>query len=81
MAGGSMAVHGPMPQGRFLASLGAEARLATLSARADAARHGALASGVARLLDPAGMGNLFQVLALTSPGLPTPAGFEQLTGS
>ena len=75
------AVHGPMPQGRFLAALGAEARLAKLSARADPARRGELASGVARLLDPAGMGNLFQVLALTSPGLPAPAGFEQLTGS
>jgi NADH dehydrogenase [ubiquinone] 1 alpha subcomplex assembly factor 7 len=75
------AVHGPMPQGRFLASLGAEARLATLSARADPARRAELASGVTRLLDPAGMGNLFQVLALTSPGLPTPAGFEQLTKS
>ena len=58
-----------------------EARLAKLSARADPARRGELASGVARLLDPAGMGHLFQVLALTSPGRPTPAGFEQLTES
>ena len=75
------AVYGPLPQGRFLASLGVEARLATLSARADPTQRAELAAGVARLIDPAGMGTLFQVLALTSPGLPAPAGFEQLTGS
>ena len=34
-----------------------------------------MTSGVARLIDPAEMGNLFKVLALTSPGLPVPAGF------
>ena len=35
------AVHGPVPQGRFLAALGAEARLATLSAAAEPARRAA----------------------------------------
>jgi len=68
-------VHGPVPQGRFLAALGAEARLARLSERAGSAQRAALTSGVARLIDPAGMGTLFKAMALTSPGLPAPAGF------
>jgi NADH dehydrogenase [ubiquinone] 1 alpha subcomplex assembly factor 7 len=75
------AVHGPVPQGRFLASLGAETRLAKLSARADPTQRTELGAGVARLIDPAGMGTLFQGLALTSPGFPAPAGFEQLARS
>jgi NADH dehydrogenase [ubiquinone] 1 alpha subcomplex assembly factor 7 len=69
-------VHGPVAQGRFLAALGAEARLAALSARARPAQRAALESGLQRLIDPAQMGNLFKVLALTSPGLPAPAGFD-----
>jgi len=74
-AGGAV-VHGPLPQGRFLAALGAEARLAALSARATPAQRVLLESGLERLLDPAQMGNLFKALALTSPGLPAPVGFE-----
>ena len=69
-------VHGPVTQGRFLAALGAEARLAALSAGATNAQRAALESGLERLIDPAQMGNLFKVLALTSPGLPAPAGFD-----
>ncbi len=69
-------VHGPLPQGRFLAALGAEARLAGLAAWANPAQRALLESGLKRLLDPAQMGNLFKALALTSPGLPAPAGFE-----
>jgi NADH dehydrogenase [ubiquinone] 1 alpha subcomplex assembly factor 7 len=75
------AVHGPVPQGGFLAALGAEARSATLAARAAPAQRTELASSVARLIDPAGMGTLFKVLAMTSPGLPAPAGFKSLAGS
>ena len=67
--------HGPVPQREFLLALGAEARLAALSRRAAPAQRAALESGLARLIDPAQMGNLFKVLALTSPGLPAPAGF------
>jgi NADH dehydrogenase [ubiquinone] 1 alpha subcomplex assembly factor 7 len=63
-------------QGRFLAALGAEARLASLSAGATEAQRGALESGLRRLIDPAQMGSLFKVLALTSPGLPAPPGFD-----
>ena len=69
-------VHGPVTQGRFLAALGAEARLASLLTRAAAAQRAALHSGLERLIDPAQMGSLFKALALTSPGLPAPAGFE-----
>ncbi len=69
-------IHGPVAQGRFLAALGAEARLAALSAGASEAQRAALTSGLERLIDPAQMGNLFKVLALTSPGLPAPAGFD-----
>jgi NADH dehydrogenase [ubiquinone] 1 alpha subcomplex assembly factor 7 len=72
-------VYDPVQQGRFLAALGAAARLARLSAGADPAQRAGLECGVARLLDPAGMGNLFKVLGLTSPGLPVPAGFAQPT--
>jgi len=69
------AVHGPVSQGAFLRALGAEARLAALSRGATAAQRARLESGLARLLDPAQMGNLFKVMALTSPELPPPAGF------
>jgi NADH dehydrogenase [ubiquinone] 1 alpha subcomplex assembly factor 7 len=69
------ASHGPVSQRDFLLALGAEARLASLSRRATPAQRSALESGFARLIDPAQMGTLFKVLALTSPGLPSPAGF------
>ena len=70
-------VWGPVPQGRFLVALGAEARLVALSARASPAQRALLDSGLRRLIDPAEMGNLFKVLALSSPGLPAPAGFAE----
>jgi len=71
------AVYGPVPQGRFLAALGAEARLARLLERAATpTQRDDLRSGLARLLDPAAMGTLFEVLAITSPGQPAPAGFD-----
>ncbi len=69
-------VHGPVPQGQFLRALGAEARLAALSGRATPAQRALLESGLQRLIDPAEMGTLFKALALTSPGLPVPAGFD-----
>lgn len=71
------AYHRPVTQRDFLLALGAEARLAVLSGRATPAQRATLASGLARLIDPAQMGNLFNALALTSPGLPRPAGFAR----
>jgi NADH dehydrogenase [ubiquinone] 1 alpha subcomplex assembly factor 7 len=70
-------VYGPVPQGRFLRALGAEARLAVLLGQAAAAQRPLLETGLARLIDPDQMGNLFKALAVTSPGLPAPAGFAQ----
>ena len=72
---GGAAVHGPAPQAGWLAALGAEARLAALRAAATPHQRALLESGLGRLLDPAGMGNLFKVIALSSPGLPAPEGF------
>jgi len=74
------AVYGPIAQGDFLRALGAEARLAVLLRHATASQRGALESGLRRLIDPAEMGTLFKAMALTSPGLPTPAGFVQPQG-
>ena len=73
--------HGPMPQARLLAALGAALRTAALRAaalraRATPSQQRALDSGVERLLDPSGMGTLFKAIALISPGLPPPPGFD-----
>ena len=69
-------VHGPVPQGRFLAALGAEAAARGAARTGHAGPAQALDSGVERLLDPGQMGTLFKVVAVASPGLPTPPGFE-----
>jgi NADH dehydrogenase [ubiquinone] 1 alpha subcomplex assembly factor 7 len=68
-------VYGPISQREFLLALGAELRLAALSARATPNQRQALESGVRRLLDPAEMGDRFKVIALVRPGL-TPFGFD-----
>jgi NADH dehydrogenase [ubiquinone] 1 alpha subcomplex assembly factor 7 len=68
--------YGPISQGRFLTALGAGLRLAALSARASPAQRRSLESGMRRLLAPGEMGDLFKVVALVSPGLPSPAGFD-----
>jgi NADH dehydrogenase [ubiquinone] 1 alpha subcomplex assembly factor 7 len=73
---GGAETYGPVAQGRFLAALGARLRLAALRERATPAQGQALESGVNRLLNPCEMGELFKVMALASPGLPAPAGFE-----
>ena len=68
-------VHGPVAQRQFLLSLGADQRCAMLAADATPAQRDALQTGLHRLIAPEQMGTLFQVLALTSPGMPAPAGF------
>jgi SAM-dependent MidA family methyltransferase len=73
---GGAETHGPAPQGRFLAALGAELRLAALSMRATRSQRRALEDGLRRLLDRRQMGDLFKAMALVSPGLPPPPGFE-----
>jgi NADH dehydrogenase [ubiquinone] 1 alpha subcomplex assembly factor 7 len=69
-------IYGPISQGRFLTALGAGLRLAALSARAAPTQRRSLESGVKRLLDPGAMGELFKVVALVSPALRSPAGFD-----
>lgn len=67
--------HGPVPQGAFLANLGFHQRTAAL-ARANPAAAARLQAASLRLTEPAHMGALFKVLAITAPGWPTPAGFD-----
>ncbi|MGE0828320.1 MAG: class I SAM-dependent methyltransferase [Hyphomonadaceae bacterium] len=69
-----LGVSGPIAQGAWLAALGVEARAAAL-ARANPARAERIAREHRRLTHPDEMGALFQVLCLSSPTLPTPAGF------
>jgi NADH dehydrogenase [ubiquinone] 1 alpha subcomplex assembly factor 7 len=73
IAGGAMA-WGPLAQGELLLRLGAEARLARLTAGQPAEQAKALRGAGLRLIDPAQMGALFQVLALTGAGT-APPGF------
>lgn len=68
--------YGPVTQAAFLEALGAELRLAALSARATSEQRRGLENGVGRLLHRDEMGERFKVMALLSPGLPMPAGFE-----
>ncbi len=69
--------HGPIPQGRFLAALGIDARAAALIAAATPSQAGSIEAALRRLTDPAEMGTHFKVLALTGPDLGPPAGFAQ----
>jgi NADH dehydrogenase [ubiquinone] 1 alpha subcomplex assembly factor 7 len=73
---GGAETHGPVPQARLLTALGARERAAALRTRATPSQQQALDSGVERLLDPGGMGTLFKAIALVSPRLPPPPGFD-----
>ncbi len=65
-------VAGPVGQGAFLIALGIEQRAAALAAAAPD-RTAQIAMDEQRLTGE--MGDLFQVLAVTAPGWPQPAGF------
>ena len=67
---------GPVGQGPFLERLGIDLRAATLSEGKDAETVQAIAAAHRRLTHPDEMGNLFQVMALTSPAAPAPPGLE-----
>ena len=67
---------GPASQGAFLCALGIKARLAALLQNAGGAQRQMLQRGFHRLTAPSEMGDLFRVLALSSPDLPPPPGFE-----
>jgi NADH dehydrogenase [ubiquinone] 1 alpha subcomplex assembly factor 7 len=69
-------IDGPVAQGVWLARLGIEARAAQLRAGADTRAAAAIAAALVRLTAPAQMGNLFKVMAISSPFWPQPAGFD-----
>nr|WP_321986832.1 SAM-dependent methyltransferase [uncultured Lichenicoccus sp.] len=75
---GASAAYGPLPQGRFLTSLGLFARIERLARAQPAGQGGALVEAAHRLADPARMGSLFKAIAFCHPALPAPAGFEEL---
>jgi len=72
--GARLSVAGPVPQGGFLMSLGAETRLNQLT-RANPAEANELYDGLRRLVDPEDMGTRFNAICISSEGLPEPAGF------
>ncbi|MGA3304296.1 MAG: SAM-dependent methyltransferase [Methylovirgula sp.] len=76
-------VFGPITQGPFLSRLGIAQRAEVLKRKADSAQAALIDAALARLALPgpsagaqASMADLFKVLAVTSPGVATPAGFE-----
>ncbi|MGQ4273316.1 class I SAM-dependent methyltransferase [Terrihabitans sp. B22-R8] len=68
----------PKTQREVLLNLGLRERLEILCRSAQAADAAALRSGAERVIDPAvtGMGSLFKMMAVTSPALSAPPGFE-----
>ncbi len=72
---GGATVHPGLTQRDFLVAMGLEQRSAMLAAKSDAAAKAVLERQMTRLADPGQMGNLFKVLAATSPGLATPYPF------
>ncbi len=68
-------VLGPVSQASFLNTLGIATRAEALAAAAPAHKPD-IESGLQRLTSDQGMGRLFKVMALTSPGMAPPPGFE-----
>lgn len=69
------AAFGPVPQGRWLVSMGIRERTAQLAAAATPEQAKALATGAARLCEAPAMGRLFKALALLPPAATVPEGF------
>ena len=67
--------HNYTTQGEFLLRLGIGARAARLAQRLQGAALESHLAALRRLTDPAEMGSLFKVLALTGPDAPLPPGF------
>jgi SAM-dependent MidA family methyltransferase len=70
-----LTVHGPMPQGLFLARIGLMQRTGALARSQPPARAAAMMAGAQRLVEPDRMGRLFKAMALCSSAYPTPPGF------
>ncbi|WP_206530165.1 class I SAM-dependent methyltransferase [Nordella sp. HKS 07] len=75
LAQGGAVTHGPITQRQFLLSMGLEARASLLSQRAKLNERKVIGRAVERLAGDNQMGNLFKVMAATSPGLSTPYPF------
>ena len=69
--------YGPLPQGKFLARLGLFTRIHRLAQTLPPLEGLRMTEAGRRLAEPDRMGALFKAMALTSPGLPVPAGFEE----
>jgi NADH dehydrogenase [ubiquinone] 1 alpha subcomplex assembly factor 7 len=68
-------IHGPVTQGRFLETLGIEARAQALIAGASQEQAQDVRAAQKRLTDRTEMGDLFKAMAIAVPALDTPAGF------
>lgn len=69
--------HGPVPQGIFLSRLGLFQRMGMLTRTQQPRDAMATMAAARRLAEVDGMGQLFKVLAICSPGLPQPPGFAE----
>lgn len=67
--------YGTVDQGAFLKALGIDARAGVLMANAKPHQRQEVEAAHHRLTDPSAMGSLFKAIALTSRGIPAPAGF------
>jgi NADH dehydrogenase [ubiquinone] 1 alpha subcomplex assembly factor 7 len=74
-AQGGAATYGPVSQRQFLLRMGIEARAGLLISKATPADSEIIARSIERLAGENEMGNLFKVMAATSPGLATPYPF------
>jgi SAM-dependent MidA family methyltransferase len=70
-------VHGPVPQGVFLARLGLFQRVDRLASGKSPAQAVALVEAARRLAEPDRMGRLFKAMAICHPDLPCPPGFAE----
>lgn len=71
----ALAIDGPTTQAEFLGGLGIVQRASRLMA-ANPTRSNAIEIGIARLMNPQGMGGRFKVLGARSHGLPPLPGFQ-----
>jgi NADH dehydrogenase [ubiquinone] 1 alpha subcomplex assembly factor 7 len=70
-----LTVHGPVPQGDFLKSMGLEIRTVHLCERANPDQRGTLRTAAVRLTHPTHMGALFKVLSVVNDPTIHPMGF------
>jgi NADH dehydrogenase [ubiquinone] 1 alpha subcomplex assembly factor 7 len=75
--GAGCAAWGLATQGEFLRRMGAELRLEMLLKKAPQEQREGLISGLARLMSPQAMGDLFKVMAVTHDARIEPAGFSE----